>query len=148
MLIPAAALHGFVEQQKYKNMTTLLLTAQVITPRIGIRRRCTDIQERFLVVNRRGLVTMFLIGCLIAGIAGYVILLSQSFDLGMRLRGAGVSAAEEEREVKNLDVALREEEANFALRHEAALADMDTVSSVTYLESGSVALLGNAVLSQ
>jgi len=83
---------------------------------------------------------MALLGLMAIGVAGYVALMAHSFNLGMQLRAAGASLSEEERAVKNLDVAVREREANVAVRFQTALEGMDKVSSVVYLEAGSVAM--------
>lgn len=120
-------------------MTTLLLTAQRAIPRISIRSRALEIEDYFLALNARGLLTLFLIGVMAAGIIGYLALLGHTFNLGMRLRTAVSEQAGEERSVRNLDVALREREANFAIRYHDTLAGMDKVSSLKYLEPDSVA---------
>lgn len=121
-------------------MTTLVLTAQRIVPHIGIKDRIARMEDIFLAVNARGFLTMALIGLLAASAAGYIVLMAHSFNLGIRLRSLATAADIEERAVKNLDMALREREADFPLRYQTALEGMDKVSSVIYLESGSVAM--------
>lgn len=121
-------------------MTALVLVAQTIIPRASIKNRMTRIEDVFLALNVRGFLTMVLLGLMAAGIAGYIALVAHSFNLGIQLRAAGAAAAEEERLVKNMDAGLREREANFAVRYQTALQDMDTVSSVLYLQAGSVAM--------
>ncbi len=121
-------------------MTVLVLAAQKIIPRVSIKDRIVRIEDVFLALNARGLLTMALGGLMAAGVAGYIILVAHSFNLGMQLRAVGAAAAEEERAVKNLDVAVREREANFTLRYQTALQGMDTVSSVVYLQAGNVAM--------
>ena len=120
-------------------MTTLLLTAQRIIPYVSIRSRATRVEDYFLVLNARGLLTMFSLGIIVAGATGYLSLLGHTFHLGVQLRAAVADEMGEERSVKNLDVALREREANFTSRYQAALEGMDKVSSLKYLEPGSVA---------
>ena len=121
-------------------MTALLLTAQKIVPYISIKNHIAEMQDIFFAVNARGLLTMAASGLMALGIAGYIALVGHSFNLGIQLRAAGNALSEEERAVKNLDVALREREANFSVRYQAALEGMDKVSAVIYLESGSVAM--------
>lgn len=121
-------------------MTALVLAVQKIVPRVSIKDRIARIEDTFLALNARGLLTMALAGLMAIGVAGYIALVAGSFNLGMQLRAAGVAATEEDRAVKNLDVAVREREANFAVRYQAALQDMDTVSSVVYLQAGNVAM--------
>lgn len=117
----------------------MILTAQKIVPYAGIRSRVARMEEYFLAINARGLVTMLSLGVLVAGVAGYLVLLGHTFNVGIRLRAAAADKVAEERSVKNLDLALREREANFAVQYQHALEGMDKVSSLTYLESGSVA---------
>lgn len=121
-------------------MTTLILTAQKIIPHIGIKSRIAGMQGTFLVLNARGLLSVALLGLMAVGVAGYISLVVYSFNLGMQLRAAVAIQSGEERAVKNLDIAAREREANFAVRYQAALEGMDNVSAVIYLEGGSVAM--------
>lgn len=120
-------------------MTTLILTAQKIVPYAGIRSSAARMEEYFLAINARGLVTILFLGMLVAGVVGYLVLLGHTFNAGIRLRAAAADEAAEERSVKNLDLALREREANFAVQYQTALEGMDKVSSLTYLEPGNVA---------
>ena len=120
-------------------MTTLPLTAQRIIPYVSVRSRAARVEDYFLVLNARGLLTILSLGVIIAGVIGYLSLVGHTFHLGIQLRAAAAEEMGEERSVKNLDVALREREANFTSRYQAALEGMDKVSSLKYLEPGSVA---------
>ena len=121
-------------------MTTLLLTVQKIVPPISIRIRVARLEDYFFTMNARGVLTLLSLGVLLAGIAGYLGLLGHMFHLGIQLRAASANEVQEERNVKNLELALREREANFMIRYQNEIKDMEKVSSLTYLESGSVAI--------
>ena len=121
-------------------MTTLIVTAQRIVPQIGIKNRIARMEEVFLAMNARGFLTGALLGLMVVGVAGYVALVAYSFNLGMYLRTVGTSAVGEDRAVKNLAVVVHEREANFSAEHQAALGEMDVVSSVSYLQADSVAI--------
>ncbi len=121
-------------------MTTFILATQRIVPSVGIQSRIARGRDIFLAMNARGLLTMALLGLAAIGVAGYAASVAYSFNLGVQLRAAAGRAAQEERAVKNLEVALLEHEANFAVRNRVTLEGMDVVSSVIYLESGSVAM--------
>lgn len=121
-------------------MTMLMLTAQRVIPEIGIKNRITRINSAFLMMNARGVLTMAMLGLMAVGIAGYVALVVYSFNLGMYLRTAVASVSGEDRAVKNLAVLVHEREANFSAEHQVILGEMDAVSSVSYLQAGSVAM--------
>lgn len=122
-------------------MTALAIAAQkIIIPRFSAADHAAKVRNAFGAINARGALTLILCGLLGASIAGYVALVAYSFNRGVQLRAGSAAVAQEERLVKNLEMELRAREANFAAEHHAALQDMDTVSSVAYLQAGSVAM--------
>jgi|GEM_PF-1828801 hypothetical protein len=121
-------------------MTALLSSIQHIVPYGGAKNRLGLFAGYFAAANARGALSAGLLAVAVLAVGGYVALVGYSFNLGLRLRDAAAEEARGEREVKSLEVAVREREADFAERHRAELDAMDTVSAVTYLEGDSVAM--------
>lgn len=74
------------------------------------------------------------------GVTLYIGALMSAFHLGMEVRVAHGRAAEEERRITQLEIALRREEAEFPRRHADVLAGMEKISSIKYLAPENVAL--------
>lgn len=121
-------------------MTALLLASQKIFFQASPRGRAVFLGKRFAALNRRGIATAVCLAVGALGIGLYVFMLVSTFSLGIQLREIGVAEVAGEREVKDLEMALRSREANFAVRYASILEHMDKVSSIIYLASDGVAL--------
>ena len=75
-----------------------------------------------------------------SGVAVYIVSLVVSFHLGIELRAIRAQVAERVRQTIQLEIALREQEADFAQRHADTLGRMEKISSVKYLAPESVAI--------
>lgn len=124
-------------------MTTLLLASQKIFFQASPYAFAASLGERFTALNRRGIATAACLTVLAVGIGLYVSMLISTFGLGIRLREIGIAEATGEREVKDLEMALRSREVNFTVRYASILEGMDEVSSIIYLDSDGVAMNTN-----
>ena len=121
-------------------MTTLLLASQKIFFRASPPGRVAFFGGRSHSMNRRGRATAACLAVIAVGIGLYVFMLISTFGLGVQLREIGVAEAARKREVKDLEMALRSREVNFAVRYTSILDGMDKVTSIIYLDSDGVTM--------
>lgn len=121
-------------------MTALLLASQRIFFQASPHARAAGMGMRFHAINRRGVVTGACLVIAALGVGVYIFMLVSTFGLGIQLRKITEAHMAEERGVKELEMALRSREANFALRYAPILDAMDEVSSIVYLDSDGVAM--------
>ena len=98
------------------------------------------IRAYFCLINKKGAITIASVFFITAGAAIYITLLMVSFHAGIELRAINARVSEETRETTQLELAFREQEANFAERHADMLGRMEKISSVKYLAPENVAM--------
>ncbi len=74
------------------------------------------------------------------GVIVYVAMLLMTFDLGVRLREAAIAVARDSEEVARMEVMEQEQEAQFAVRHQAFLERMEHIAVLKYLAPGGPAV--------
>lgn len=119
-------------------MTYLTLTRQkIVVPSLP---RIFSLVLSFQTHNRKGLVTLLLVGMIILSGVGYLLLLSRVFDLGFRMQSFSRQMPELTDEAQSFELELQHRQFAFDGAHAGMVGSMERISSVKYLTPHTVSV--------